>query len=151
MIKELILDELRNVLLAQLDGANELDDKLLRFLNLVHLIQFAAVAFYIAVSQFPWFLLSVSALYFASVLVTLWALRPMDWAYPIPPTWDEIADRYFDASDNDALETLISTHLNVIEKNDVILSRKARAVRVVSVIIVAILVVFNFALWVSLA
>lgn len=150
MIKELILDELRNVLSAQFDGANILDDKLLRFLNLVHLIQFAAVTFYLAVDQIHWFLLSVSILYFASVAISLWTLRPAYWAYPIPETWDEIADRYFGVSDEDALDVLISTHLDVIEKNDAILSRKAKGVRVVSVIIVAILIVFNFALWVSL-
>lgn len=148
--RQLVLDELRNVLSVQLHAADTLDDKLIKLFNLACLMQLGVVVFQLTVNQVSWFFLFACLSYVALFGIAVWAARPTDWRLPIPDTWEEISDRYFDEGDNEALEILIVTYLDATKANDMPLSRKARGMRAMSAVIAVVIVAFNYALWVSL-
>ena len=142
--KRLVLGELRGVLTRQLEAADALDDKLKNLLESATLILTIVTTLQIAVgaSLAGWLYLLILivtlGVYAALIVVTLRGLRPMDYHSPIPSTWKEIDERFFFVDEDAALELMIFNYLQYSEKNNAPLRVKARKVRVVSFLLVAI-------------
>jgi len=144
--KQLVLSELQDILTRQFEAADALDDKLKSLLEAATLILTIATTLQIATgaSQAGWIywiiLIITLGVYVALILTALRGLRPMDYHSPIPSTWEEIAERFFDLDEDAGLELMISNYLEYSRENNAPLSRKVRQVRLASGLLVAIVV-----------
>ena len=144
--KRLVLDELRNALSAQLNSADDLDDKLKQLLNSASLILALVTTLQItrSIEHIGWpYLTAMSIafiLYAILIIQTISGLRPSNYYIPISFSWDEIAHRYFHLNEADALSLLISTYLKTLPKNAKRLSRKSKAVRNASTLLVLLVI-----------
>jgi len=142
----LVLDELRTTLSAQFDNADGLDSKLKQLLSSASLILSIVTTLQITTgierigTLYLIGLVVALVLYIALIVTIIRALRPMDYHAPIPSDWDEIAERYFGKDETEALDVLISTYLDALEKNEVPLAYKVKRVQVASILLVSIVV-----------
>ena len=145
--KRLVLSELRSALLAQYTNADGLDSKLKQLLGSASLILSIVTTLQITTgiqkAGWPYFvgLAVVLLLYAVLITVIMRALRPMTYYAPIPPKWDEIARYYFGKDEDAALDQLISTYIEALEKNDVPVNHKSRMINVASALLVSIVIV----------
>ena len=144
--KRLVLKELQNTLSAQLSSAGDLDGKLKQLLNSASLILSIVTTLQITtgIGHIGWlYLIGLSvalSLYVYLIVVIMRGLKPVDYYAPIPRSWDEIAERYFDQDESAALSVLISTYLDSIDKNNSIITNKSQTVKTAATLLVIIVV-----------
>ena len=148
--EQLVLEELRNTLAVQLHNADQLDDKLKELLGSASLVLSIAVSLQASIGGKQVGVLYVAGLilvlvaYVSLLVVVLLALSPKIYHMPVPNQWDELAERYFDEKEQIALRTMISTYLDVQQKNQAPIRRKKRAVLWSSVLLVLIVLILLF-------
>jgi len=146
VIKRLILDELRTTLSIQFDNADGLDGKLKQLLSSASLILSLVTTLQITtgIEQIGWpyliGLIITLAQYIVLIAIVVYGLRPITYHAPIPPDWDEMANRYFGEDEDKVLSTLISTYIEALDKNDIPLARKARMFVRASILLVTIVI-----------
>lgn len=144
--KRLVLDELKAALLAQFSNADGMDGKLKQLLSSASLILSLVTTLQITTGiqrASPVYLAGLVIallLYIALIVVIVLALRPIIYYAPIPPDWEGIARHYFDKDESAALDLLISTYIEALDKNDLPLNRKARSVTAASILLVLIVI-----------
>jgi hypothetical protein len=79
-------------------------------------------------------------LYAILIVVIMRAMRPATYQAPIPPDWDGIANNYFGKDEESALDLLISTYIEALDKNDAPLAYKSRMVQIASGLLVSIVI-----------
>ncbi len=143
--KQLVLQELRTTLAYQIKTGDTLDDKIMKLLGSASLIISLMVTLQTAIDIHHGALYWVGffttlTMYVGLLFITLKALHPKDFYMPIPSTWEEISERYFGLNESDATDLLISTHLEMMEKNTLPLRLKSQYVRIAGALLGAIVI-----------
>ncbi len=153
----MVLEEQRRAFDHLAESSNALDAKLQTLLGSASLIiSLVGTVQIVLLKQaggfFFWAgLLVVILLYLAMVGFILWGLRPVAHFEPIDSQWENLAIRYFNESEDHVLQYMISDYLYGIDYNGGLNNGKIRALRVATVLFMAIVVVILLAFALSLA
>ena len=121
--KQLVLEELRKVYEKQFSANSNLDDKLQNILNFLSVVVTVAPTLEVLVAPNPkdmsilfvLLLLVLLALYIWAFCIIRAGLSPVRYMQPIAKTWEELAERYFDITPEQATELTISEYLRSME------------------------------------
>jgi hypothetical protein len=155
--QRMVLEEQRRAFDHLSDSANAVDTKLQALLNSASLIISLVGTVQIVVLRqaggfFFWAGLAVViVLYVVMVGFVLWGLRPINYFEPIDSEWENLAIRYFDESEDHVLQYLIRDYLDGININGELNKGKILALRVATILFMAIIIVILLAMPLSLA
>jgi hypothetical protein len=144
--KQIALEELRRGFEKHFAASDALDNKLQNILAFSSAI--VSVVFTIEVSVFQskvgfvfWIPLGIALiLYFISFKMIMKGLAPGSYEIPISKDWDELRDKVFNVTEENALAQIISQYLDSMDKIEVHNKRKASVILQTSDILMWIVV-----------
>lgn len=154
--KRLVLDEQRRAFDAVSAAADVLDGKLQSLLGSASLIISLLSTIQIAVLRqtagwlFWLGLVVILALYIWMVNIIVRGLRPLKYFTPIPNSWEELTEQYFNVNENESLNQQISNYLDYTERNRELNFNKIQAVHRATRLFMIILVVLLISMALSL-
>jgi hypothetical protein len=126
-----VLVELRNEMKALLGFGDALDAKLNTLIGSGSLILGLFSTFGLVQFGPPWYwtvIIASSIVYLGSLFYLGIALKPTTYHFPIWTDWNHLYTTYIPLGEDDVSDLLISQLIEAIEKNQEVLTRKARAV-----------------------
>lgn len=84
------------------------------------------------------FMLFGAFLYLSIVIVSLWSANPSKIHFPVEMRWDELYNTFFNKSDVDRMEIMLSAYLNAVEKNKQPIRRMALITRIVQILFIGL-------------
>ena len=135
--KRAVLEQLHRSFDQKMVASNEIDGKLQSLLSsaslvvaLLSLLQVTILRQQIGITATRAVLISAALLYAGMFGTIWWGIRPRTFYLPISHDWEELAQRYFDESEDTVLDRLIADYLEFGKKNDELISHKSRALRI---------------------
>jgi hypothetical protein len=136
--KHLVLEELQRTFDKKYLASDILDGKLQTMLNFLSVIvavvpAIAGSTLFDKIGFLFWIpIILVLVLYWNSFRKIMYGLRPSEYYQPISNNWDELDKRYFNLSEDETLNLIISEHLTASERAEKQNIRKEKAVLEVS-------------------
>ncbi len=144
--RKIVLEELRRAFDKTYASSDMLDAKLQNLFNFASIIlpvisSVELLIFHGRVAIIYWVLLIIALIaYIIAYLEVKIGLNPVTYQFPISNNWEELNIKYFNSTEEKLLDQLIDSHIRVMEKVEMQNAIKVKAVKIVSFLIMAIVI-----------